>query len=83
MRVIVCSDHLQRREESYRQAAQELQAEPLPRPKGLWQRLVWLVTARRTLELAARNARVSEMESEARTLLCARWRRSSTTATCC
>jgi Nuclease-related domain len=65
MRVIVCSDHLQRREESYRQAAQELQEEPLPRPKGLWQRLVWLVTARRTLELAARNARVSEMESEA------------------
>src|SRR5262249_12248041 len=60
-----CSDHLQRREESYRQAAQDLQDEPPPHPKGLWQRLVWLVTARKAMEMAARRARVSEMEAEA------------------
>jgi nuclease-like protein len=65
MRVIICSDHLQRREESYRQAAHDLQDEPPPRPKGLWQRIVWLLTARKTVEMAARRARVNEMEAEA------------------
>jgi hypothetical protein len=65
MRVIICSDHLERREASYRQAAQELSDEPLPRPRGLWQRIIWRLTARRAVETAARKARVSEMEAEA------------------
>jgi hypothetical protein len=65
MRVIICSDHLLRREESYRQAALDLQDEPPPRPKGLWQRIVWLLTSRKSVEMSARRARVSEMEAEA------------------
>jgi nuclease-like protein len=65
MRVVVLSDHLERRETAARQAVRRAETASVQRPKGIFRRLWWWVTGRAKKLQAAREADIARLASEA------------------
>lgn len=65
MRVIDCSDYLERRQALSLQAARTARAAPVARPRGFWRWLFWWISGRRRADTTAQTQRADELEAQA------------------